>query len=337
MTELFGLFGVMWWLDLLLVGACALLAGAGLGRLVMRRQVERALDAVHRRCWQAQDEWLAEHEARLHGLGAEADRLKALAQEAETREEALRREIDASRASHRQAEQALCQQLLGLDRQVAAEREAHRREIGALRDQTGLMRAEITQLLGLIEEGDGARALLQKQLAQAHAQAQAQPRALRRDVEGVRAGVAARPLLRGTGVTGTGAASELDRPEEAVIVGEAAMRVPAALQRGSDSPPPDDLERIHGIGPATQTWLNRRGVWYFRQIAEWQAGELRWLARHLPHVGHRAGRQDWIGQARVLAGLARPPQERRVRVVPLPPGAIDRRVAPAGAWRRVRA
>lgn len=59
----------------------------------------------------------------------------------------MRRQMDSARASHRHAEQALCQQLLALDRQISAERTAHRREVQALRMQCDELRESVGAML----------------------------------------------------------------------------------------------------------------------------------------------------------------------------------------------
>lgn len=196
------------------------LAGALVQHLASRRRLNRAVDAIHRRCWDQQDRWLDEHESELVALQArsaedalrevelrasrdaieaihradraaletlqtEIDGLRAAAEEAARAQAALvqerdrgvvameqiRRELDATRASHRHAEQALCQQLLGLDRQVGAERSAHRREVQALRDQCDEWRAEAAgaraEVLALRERHAGERLAWQARLDEA--------------------------------------------------------------------------------------------------------------------------------------------------------------------------
>jgi len=138
--------GQGWWLDLLLAGLTGLVLG-GLFQTLRERQTRLSvIDAVHRRCWAEQDRWLEEHAkqseaeiARLREDAARAD--QAVRELTEDRDQQLqlvervRREMDGARAGYRQAEQALCQQLLSLERQMGGERTAHRREVQALRVQ----------------------------------------------------------------------------------------------------------------------------------------------------------------------------------------------------------
>lgn len=405
--EVFGLFGQVWWIDLMLVGASGLLAGWTIKALHGRRVLQRQVDAVHQRCWAEQDKWLEAHEAQaaqdrqalealreahaaagqaevaakqeldLHHqaaefLNAEIDRLRAEAVQveaaraglAEERDrqtatvEQMRRQMDAARAGHRQAEQALCQQLLALDRQIGAERAAHRREIQALRDQCDELREEacrargeltmlhetqqargaavpadpggdhlreeVAKLLGLLDEADGAQATLQLRVGGLELQLQAAQRQveeLRTTLEREREGAG---QLRQQ-LDAAQAALRVARGPEVVEAEAVAPRSPRPFQRTPDSPPPDDLRRIVGIGPVTQTWLNRAGIWYFWQIAGWRPEELQWVAKHLPRFGHRVLQQDWVAQARRLGGVAAP-FERRVYPARLPPGLIERRV-----------
>ncbi|MFM2345755.1 MAG: hypothetical protein RL654_508 [Pseudomonadota bacterium] len=155
----------------LATAAGLLLAGAGGMHLLTRQRVRAHLDAHRRQCWTEQDHWLDEHQDRLQALEAE----------------------------RRHVEQALGQQLVQQDRQIGGERAAHRREVEALRCQLLAARAEVVQLLGLLEESDAARARLQ-------ARVERLPAVSRSALvpEGRRAGPV-RLALRGTGVSGTGA------------------------------------------------------------------------------------------------------------------------------------
>jgi len=64
---------------------------------------------------------------------------------------------------------------------------------------------------------------------------------------------------------------------------------------------PDDLERIAGVGPMLRDLLHQIGVYYFWQVAEWTSAELEWVDSKLMHFRGRIRRDDWVGQARVLA------------------------------------
>ncbi len=62
----------------------------------------------------------------------------------------------------------------------------------------------------------------------------------------------------------------------------------------------DDLKRIKGIGPKNEDALNDLGIFTFAQIAEWSLLNIEWVERRLEFPG-RIEREDWIGQAKVLA------------------------------------
>ncbi len=76
---------------------------------------------------------------------------------------------------------------------------------------------------------------------------------------------------------------------------------PAALTsaRGGKA---DDLKRINGVGPKLEGTLNGMGVYHFDQIAGWSDKELEWVDGNLEGFYGRASRDEWIPQAKVLAG-----------------------------------
>jgi predicted flap endonuclease-1-like 5' DNA nuclease len=63
---------------------------------------------------------------------------------------------------------------------------------------------------------------------------------------------------------------------------------------------PDDLQRIRGIGQRNEELLNSLGIFHFGQIASWTPGEARWIGAYLAFPD-RIERDDWVGQATVLA------------------------------------
>ena len=65
----------------------------------------------------------------------------------------------------------------------------------------------------------------------------------------------------------------------------------------------DDLKRIKGVGPKLEATLNGLGYYHFDQIAAWGPEELARVEETLGGTfAGRAERDDWIGQARALAG-----------------------------------
>lgn len=361
-----GVVGQVWWVDLLLVHMVGLLLGGMFATLRARRVHRLDLDSVHRSCWAEQDRWTAEHEDQLAVAVQERQAALDLAQaaqqerdqirsEGEQALERVRREMEGARVGYSKAEQALCQQLLAMDRQVAAERMAHRREVQALRVQCDefsellaaerqsvrvdadqhlqvctardSLRQEVAKLLELLEQSDTAQAALQQRLnAQEQQLVTSQRlledtrRALERERERGTPMAAMRPVAQAalTTISTAALAANAHPPSPPHAPG---LR---PFERQPDSPPPDNLLRIVGIGPHTQAWLNRCGVWYLWQIAGWKAEEQQWVAGNLPRFGRRIYRENWIGQAKALLDEQR--RERRVYPARLPPGVHDRRV-----------
>ena len=68
----------------------------------------------------------------------------------------------------------------------------------------------------------------------------------------------------------------------------------------------DDLKLIWGVGPKLEKMLNDMGVWHFDQIASWTKAELKWIDERLEGFKGRAERDEWVMQAKKLAGGWRP-------------------------------
>jgi predicted flap endonuclease-1-like 5' DNA nuclease len=64
---------------------------------------------------------------------------------------------------------------------------------------------------------------------------------------------------------------------------------------------PDDLKLIKGIGPKLEKLCNSLGVTRFDQIAKWSAADIAEVDPHLENFTGRIERDDWVGQAKVLA------------------------------------
>jgi predicted flap endonuclease-1-like 5' DNA nuclease len=74
---------------------------------------------------------------------------------------------------------------------------------------------------------------------------------------------------------------------------------PAALTeaRGGEA---DDLKLIKGIGRQNEGRLHGLGIWHFDQIAAWTPENVEWVGSYLAFPG-RIEREDWVGQAKLLA------------------------------------
>ncbi len=62
----------------------------------------------------------------------------------------------------------------------------------------------------------------------------------------------------------------------------------------------DNLTRIKGIGVKIDQALNGIGIYHFDQIAAWTEDNMAWADKALAFPG-RAKRDDWVGQAKLLA------------------------------------
>jgi len=100
-----------------------------------------------------------------------------------------------------------------------------------------------------------------------------------------------------------------EEPEVAALAAEALADAPldlmAETRPGGLAAPreggPDRLTDIDGIGPVNERKLHALGIYHFDQIAAWTPAETRWVGTHLAFPG-RIEREDWVGQAKRLAG-----------------------------------
>lgn len=83
------------------------------------------------------------------------------------------------------------------------------------------------------------------------------------------------------------------------IAGETGTR-PAGLD-GPEGGRPDDLKRLKGVGPRLEGLLHSFGIYHFHQIAAWGPDEIAWFDSNMEGFRGRVVREDWVGQARVLA------------------------------------
>ncbi len=99
-------------------------------------------------------------------------------------------------------------------------------------------------------------------------------------------------------------AAPAEKPADAAraVAGEEALPGlrPAALAeaRGGKA---DDLKLIKGIGRQNEGRLHGLGIWHFEQIAAWTPENVEWVGGYLAFPG-RIEREDWVGQAKLLAG-----------------------------------
>ncbi len=127
-----------------------------------------------------------------------------------------------------------------------------------------------------------------------------------------------RPDEADAGATDSGAASVAEEtPAEKAEPKAGEVKKPAAksaerrpvapdgkpeLLKAPRSGKADDLKMIKGIGPKLEKLLNELGVWHFDQIASWRKKEVEWVDSHLEGFKGRIERDEWVKQARTLAG-----------------------------------
>ena len=81
---------------------------------------------------------------------------------------------------------------------------------------------------------------------------------------------------------------------------ESAAMAPEGLLDAPRDGKKDNLTRIKGVGIKIDEALNSIGIWHFDQIAAWTEENMVWADRELAFPG-RAKRDDWVGQAKLLA------------------------------------
>ena len=86
----------------------------------------------------------------------------------------------------------------------------------------------------------------------------------------------------------------------------AALSNAIAAPRGGT---PDKLTLIKGIGPVNEKKLHEHGIFHFEQIAAWTQADVEAAEAYLEFDG-RIAREDWVGQAKRLAGVPKPAARR---------------------------
>ena len=88
----------------------------------------------------------------------------------------------------------------------------------------------------------------------------------------------------------------------------------------------DNLTLIDGVGNAIEKKLQDLGVWHFAQIAKWTADHQVWIGNEIGFPG-RPERENWVGEARILAEGGMTEHARRVEAGEI---ATSRRSKPKG-------
>ncbi|MGH6762839.1 MAG: hypothetical protein ACRECW_14765 [Phyllobacterium sp.] len=85
---------------------------------------------------------------------------------------------------------------------------------------------------------------------------------------------------------------------------------PSALKKARGGKP-DNLTLINGIGNVIEKKLFALGIYHFDQIAQWTSGQSEWVSREIGFPG-RAGRENWMKEAAILAKGGATEHSRRV-------------------------
>lgn len=104
-----------------------------------------------------------------------------------------------------------------------------------------------------------------------------------------------------TGISATGGAKKAV-PAKTTVKPAAKKEVKAASAAFLSAPQgeADDLKKISGVGPKLEEKLNNLGIYHFSQIANFTPEDIEKVDGELNFKG-RIEREDWLGQARILA------------------------------------
>ena len=101
---------------------------------------------------------------------------------------------------------------------------------------------------------------------------------------------------------------------------------------GPTDGPKDDLKLIKGIGPKFEGDLNSKGIYYFRQIGNWKAADVKMVEGVIDSIPGRIKRDEWVKQAK---GLAKGSKPRAMKGKPGPkPGSKRGNLTAAGTVRK---
>ncbi|MEO0911535.1 MAG: endonuclease [Pseudomonadota bacterium] len=92
-----------------------------------------------------------------------------------------------------------------------------------------------------------------------------------------------------------------DYDGDGVVEGTDEGTQPATLE-GPREGGADNLKEIKGVGPKLEKLLNSMGFYHFDQIANWTDDEVAWVNANLEGFKGRVTRDDWVPQAKILAG-----------------------------------
>lgn len=89
-------------------------------------------------------------------------------------------------------------------------------------------------------------------------------------------------------------------PVSAAVSAAVSAQRPEALAQARGGQP-DDLKLVSGIGPRLEALCHRLGFYHFDQLANWTEAEIAWVDENLEGFKGRVTRDNWVGQAKLLA------------------------------------
>ncbi|MEM9811078.1 MAG: endonuclease [Pseudomonadota bacterium] len=95
--------------------------------------------------------------------------------------------------------------------------------------------------------------------------------------------------------------AEGDYDKDGVVEGTDEGVKPMVLEAAREGGP-DDLKQIKGVGPKLEGMLHGLGFYHFDQVANWTPDEVAWVDANLEGFKGRVSRDNWVSQAKVLAG-----------------------------------
>ena len=271
------------------------------------QQSKAALDAAQQALALKEQELLPLHErlAVLEHHPADTDRLRARIQElepAQGRVHWLEVQLSERDTQHRTARHEIERQLAERDRRIRELEQVHQPDTAPSQKtdrEIDELQAQLTLHEQRLKEKDEHIAALQQRID---------------SVESVQRALAGQSKMVNE------QKEEISRLRKRLVEVQAALRirtdsgaVPRPIQPAGDqltlqivqpvpsgSPEQDDLSEIRGIGPAFERALNNMGIVTFRQIAQWDATNLKQIADQLDTLPERITRDQWIARARKL-------------------------------------
>ena len=95
-------------------------------------------------------------------------------------------------------------------------------------------------------------------------------------------------------------------PKKKVVRKAKAVKTKVLYKDGPTAGKPDDLKLIKGIGPKFEKDLNSKGIYYFSQIGNWKAADVKMVEGVIDSIPGRIKRDTWVKQAKGLAKGAAP-------------------------------